>query len=827
MSRETIDFGIDLGTTNSAIAVLNGTTTEILRNNDGLEYAPSAVWIDRKDRIHVGRPAREHLEDDPENAASEFKLQMGTDTDFEFARSGRSMKAEELSSEVLKVLRGDAKQRTGEDIQAAVITVPAAFELPQCDATRKAAEMAGFSLSPLLQEPVAAALAYGFESSSEKVFWLVYDFGGGTFDAAIIQVRDGIIQVVNHGGDNHLGGKLIDWAIVEQLLIPAITNEHNLTDFRRGNPRWKAAFAKLKQNTEKAKIRVSREESAEILIDPLCEDDQGNPIEFEYDLKKADVERLMEPFIVRSINIAKKVLEDKRLTPDALEKIVLVGGPTSSTYLRERLADPDDGLGVPLEFSIDPMTVVARGAAIFAGTQKNSSMVPLPVAAGQFAIELEYAPAGPDTDPQVGGRVSPPEGATTDGHTIEFVNASSHPPWRSGKLPLDASGVFITNVLAEEGRLNTFTLELCDSTGNACEPVPDHFTYKVGTVTKEQPLIHSIGVGLANNQMEWIAEKGAPLPARRRVILRTAFEVRHGKEGDLIRIPVMEGDNERADRNHAIGVLQVDSQNVKRDLPAGSEVEVVVEIDQSRIVRVKAYVPILDEEYEDVLKYESESVDPKQMRTEIENEKQRLDKAREAVRARQDSEAGKELERIERERMLQDVDESYAASQNDPDAAQQCRKRLGDLRSAVDKVEDAAEWPSLVEEAKELLTSADQICLEHGEATDKAAKETLASGIREAIAAEDADLLRKRVEEMRTLVFRMLDRKGIMQVMWFQQICKRQGEMRDQQQATQLIAEGQAAMNNNNIEGLRAVNRQLIELLPSEQPPPDVSTVVR
>ena len=142
MSRETIDFGIDLGTTNSAIAVLNGTTTEILRNNDGLEYAPSAVWIDRKDRIHVGRPAREHLEDDPENAASEFKLQMGTDTDFEFARSGRSMKAEELSSEVLKVLRGDAKQRTGEDIQAAVITVPAAFELPQCDATRKAAEMA-------------------------------------------------------------------------------------------------------------------------------------------------------------------------------------------------------------------------------------------------------------------------------------------------------------------------------------------------------------------------------------------------------------------------------------------------------------------------------------------------------------------------------------------------------------------------------------------------------------------------------------------------------------------------------------------------------------
>jgi molecular chaperone DnaK len=243
--------------------------------------------------------------------------------------------------------------------------VPAAFELPQCEATKRAAQLAGFAISPLLQEPVAAALAYSFQSESEKVFWLVYDFGGGTFDAAIIQVRDGVIQVVNHGGDNHLGGKLIDWAIVEELLIPAVTREFSLTDFRRGNPKWRAAIGKLKYHAELAKIRVSRDETAEIIIDFLCQDDRGEAVRFEHELKRADVERLMEPFIARSINICQKVLQGKRLGVGNIEKVLLVGGPTLTPYLRQRLADRDEGLGIPLEFRVDPLTVVAQGRGYF------------------------------------------------------------------------------------------------------------------------------------------------------------------------------------------------------------------------------------------------------------------------------------------------------------------------------------------------------------------------------------------------------------------------------------------------------------------------------
>lgn len=217
MARVTVDFGIDLGTTNSEITHLKGTSVEVIKNLEGIDYTPSAVWLDRGGNFVVGRTAREYAFRDPGNVFTEFKLQMGSDAECIFARTKRRATPEELSAEVLKSLRENVRSRLGEELEAAVITVPAAFEWPQSDATHRAAVLAGIRQAPLLQEPVAAALAYGFQAEDQRAMWLVFDFGGGTFDAAVMSVRDGVIQVVNHGGDNHLGGKVIDWAVVERL----------------------------------------------------------------------------------------------------------------------------------------------------------------------------------------------------------------------------------------------------------------------------------------------------------------------------------------------------------------------------------------------------------------------------------------------------------------------------------------------------------------------------------------------------------------------------------------------------------------------------------
>jgi molecular chaperone DnaK len=233
--RTTIDYGIDLGTTNSAIAVLTNTSTEIIKNADKqADLTPSVVWIDRKGTVHVGEDAKSKLGRESETVAFEFKRKMGTSSEVFFEKTNRKLKPEELSAEVLKALKNNIKNRFNEDISAAAITVPAAFEMPQCEATQRAARLAGINLCPLLQEPVAASLAYGFQGKDdEKEIWLVYDLGGGTFDTALMQMRDGIIQVLAHKGDNHLGGGLIDDAIVEQILIPELISQYKLTDFRK------------------------------------------------------------------------------------------------------------------------------------------------------------------------------------------------------------------------------------------------------------------------------------------------------------------------------------------------------------------------------------------------------------------------------------------------------------------------------------------------------------------------------------------------------------------------------------------------------------------
>lgn len=817
MARATIDYGIDLGTTNSSIAVLEGTEPRVFKNNEGLEYTPSAVYADKSGALRVGRRAYERLVIDPENAFSEFKLQMGTGREFRFARSGQTLRPEELSAEVLKELKKDVMQRSGENVEAAVITVPAAFELPQCEATRQAALKAGFTTSPLLQEPVAAALAYGFQSESDKVFWLVFDYGGGTFDAAVIHVRDGVIQVVNHGGDNHLGGKLIDWSIVEQLLIPALTRQHRISDLSRANLRHAGAIAKLKQGAEQAKIRLSREESVEIAIEGL-QDDGGDSVIFEHELRRRDIEPLIEPYVERAINICKRVLSERRLGAGDVEKLLLVGGPTLTPYLRQRLAD---GLGIPLEFSIDPLTVVARGAAIFSGTQRLESQAAPASVPGQCQIQLEYKPVGADTEPLVGGRVTSPDGADVAYYTVEFVNADARPPWRSGRTALGANGAFMTSLWAEKGRPNTFVIELCDASGRLLPVAPDRLVYTIGLSITDPPLIHSVGVALANNEVEWLLDKGTPLPARRLKVLRTAVDVRRANAHHSIKIPVMEGQNSRADRNQLIGNLEITSAQVKRDVPAGSEVEVTIEVDASRLLRARAYLPILDEEFEKVVSYEDyrkQARHPDELRQDIERQKKRLDEAREKSRQTGDPRAGEALARIEREQAVGEAEGSLAAAAGDPDAADKCEKRLLDLKSAIDEAEDALEWPALVASAEKEIEVERKIVNDpefKATAEEKQAFAALDREIRRAVQERDPDLLRGKVQEMDRLGAIIVLRQPGWWVARLGFLEGKKGQMTDPARADEYISQARRAINNNDVEALKAAVRELASLLPA------------
>jgi molecular chaperone DnaK len=508
MERMTIDVGIDLGTTTSCIAVLEGVNPRVIRNNESAEFTPSAVSYDKKSRIHIGNIAKNQLLSSDKNERHDvslaFKRNMGQPGPFiTFKVNDKQMTPIELSAEMLKELRNDAKRNLGQEILAAAISIPAAFESPQSTATDRAAGLAGFSLCPLIQEPVAAALTYGFQTKSDRVFWMIYDFGGGTFDAAIMQVRDEQIQVVNHGGDNRLGGGDIDKAIVEKLLIPEINKECRLSDAD-----WKELLPSLMYLTEKQKIPLSIEQEADIEIPEHIL--HGG---YERTIKRSEIETLAEPFIERSIEICKQVLQEKRLTPSDIEKLILVGGPTLMPIFREMLTYK---LGIALESKENPITVVARGAAIFAGNQLNTKKAkgdkPVSIP-GKFSIELDYQPIGDETEPLIGGKVTSFKDQSFQGFNIEF--ADSRTGWRSGMISLSADGKFIADIHAERDCTNNYLIELKDPQGSLCDVIPNSFNYTVGRTIVNQIMTHNISIALANNEAAVFFSKGDPLPNKK------------------------------------------------------------------------------------------------------------------------------------------------------------------------------------------------------------------------------------------------------------------------------------------------------------------------
>ena len=391
MAAATIDFGIDLGVTNSRIAVASGGAAQVVLNGEGLDATPTAVWCDERERLVVGSQTRDHLVDDPANVADRFKLQLGTDEVLRFARQNRPTEPEDLATEVIGSLRADARRRTGREVSAAVLTAPTGFTAVQRDALVAAARKAGVAVSLLLQEPLAAAFAYG--APAANACWLVYDFGGVGFEAALVALQDGVLQVTHHAGDARLGGDLLDWAIVDKLLVPAVAAQFAVKAFRRDNAKWRIAIAKLKMAAEEARIRLDRESSAPIVIPFLCRDDSGAPVRFRHTLTRSELDALLEPVVGRSLKVCERLLAKRDLGFDDLERIVVCGGPARDPAFARLLAEQGSGLGGRVAGSVDPFTAVVQGAALYAGSEPVERAAPPVFVAGQEVVPEPQAEA--------------------------------------------------------------------------------------------------------------------------------------------------------------------------------------------------------------------------------------------------------------------------------------------------------------------------------------------------------------------------------------------------------------------------------------------------
>lgn len=813
MARSTIDFGIDLGTTNSAIAMLNGVKAEIIKNNLDTDITPSAVYIGKNGNVMVGARAKSKIEDPraAQDAYIEFKRRMGGDSVYTFKAAGLTKTPEELSAEVLKSLRGDVQQRTGEDIKAAVITIPAAFAQRQCVATKKAAELAGFTQCPLLQEPVAASLAYGFQANSSKCsFWLVFDFGGGTFDAAVIKAEDGDIQVVNHGGDNFLGGSDIDWGIIEKLIIPSLKDSYNLPEFKRENEKWRTAFAKIKRAVEIAKIDLSR--STEALLDGcIFEDADGNEVELDgFKLTQNQLSDVAAPLIARAAEKCKSVLAEKNLSPSDIERTVLVGGPTLAPYFRDILANE---LGISIDLSVDPLTVVAQGAAVFAGTQRleKGARTVVPVAAGAYKLALNYQPIGPDDDPAVAGEVTPPSGASIDGCTIEFANRTTK--WNSGAIRLNAEGKFRLRLRAESGEKNIFDITLRDATGTKLETDTAEIGYTIGVTIKAQITCNDLSIELAENKLMMLVPKGTPYPFKKTNRKSTStVEIKRGQPGEIV-IPVLEalgGDaGVLADHNKKLGSLILKSEDINRDLPLGSELEITLSAEEPGALKVDAYVPLIDENFTMKIAYDrTAAATAGDLRNEFAAEKSRANDL--IMRA---GAAGSEDERKIRS-LMEEIDGMWD-SVDSVEGASQIEKRIIEVRVILDQLESQARIPEVV---KQIELRLEQIgkCLSEMNSAQRSAYDDLKDRLPAVKARNRYELLENFKEEVLDLWRETFADRFDFWAGNLAYLYKTRDRLPNTQEVNRLFDQGARALDIRDKEGVRRCVFRLWDLSPED-----------
>ncbi|TXT59247.1 MAG: chaperone Hsp70, co-chaperone with DnaJ [Promethearchaeota archaeon] len=357
--------GIDLGTSNSACAVLNAVgKPEIVPAAEGRTLGgkafPSYVAFDENGRKIVGEPARRQALSNPDGTITGIKRKMGTSYKAKVMVGGeeKEFTPEEISAMILRKIKNDASDYLGEEVEKAVITVPAYFNDAQRTATKNAGEIAGLEVVRMINEPTAACLAYGLDRVSDELLKIcVLDLGGGTFDVTIMEYGEGVVEVLSTAGDTQLGGRDMDDKITDWI-AEEFENKHGI-NLRND----KKAMIRVKDAAEKAKIELSTTLSTNINL-PYISQKDGNPMHLEMELSRAKLEQLVEPVLKRLDPIMRRSLEDSKLSKDGVDKIILVGGPTRMPCVQDRFKK---FFNKEPEHSVDPMECVAIGAAIQAG----------------------------------------------------------------------------------------------------------------------------------------------------------------------------------------------------------------------------------------------------------------------------------------------------------------------------------------------------------------------------------------------------------------------------------------------------------------------------
>lgn len=801
--KDKIYLGIDLGTSNSAVAVFKEDLCEIVHNPFGHVSTPSVVRI-CENGVEVGEKAQRFLYKDSVNTFKEFKRLMGTDHTTTEDRNGTRWTPEQLSAEVLKKLKASAEEYCGMSMARVVITVPALFELPQSRATSEAARLAGFTQVELLPEPVASALASGWNQDQAGTSWLVYDLGGGTFDVSLLESRDGLLRVVAHDGDNYLGGKDIDRAIVDWL-IETLSQEQGI-QIATALDNYSAIRRQLEFSAEKAKIALSKVERT--LIE-LAFDLSGEPIACDVSLSRQTLETLCAPLVQRSLDICHRLIRAQGLTSSHLSKVVLVGGPGHMPMIQAAI---ESQLAPIAEAQGDPMSLVAMGAACYAFSIDLACRGELPHSSATELVDawwLQHPTVCSELNPAVMGRKMRQNDALV---AVQLMATSSQ--WASTVIVLESDGTFFTEVLILPGQLNTFDLIGLNAKGEEIQRQAKAIKIVHGVSISDPPLSRSIGISLADGTVKTFIDRGTPLPAKRSFVQSTVDSLTPNSDQEII-IPIVQGERRKAQFCRKVGELVIKANRLDAALPMGSEIEITIQVDRGGDLKAQAFITSHNALIQGVAQLQFTSLDPNALKASCYSINSRVNALQKQAFRNRDENQIAILQTIMAS--LSSLFKQFELLDVDLDACQRLSKQLMDIEVQIEQIEGQDQLSVLADECENAYFNAMHMVQEYGDSIEKKLLEKYVQQYENAIKYNRQEELERLVEKFDQIFNAAHKRSPNFWRDIFSYWAAKHHMATDLKRARKIIEEGRRAINKNDRLALEALTMELYNLLPAKE----------
>lgn len=813
-----INYGIDLGTTNSAIAKFVKGEVEVFKNplETGKETLPSLVYY-KKDKVVVGTNARTYFERDAENVFGNFKRKMGTTESFKVKSINQSKTPIELSAEVLKELKGFV--HSGEIFDSAVITIPASFDVIQSNATKEAGYLAGFKQVILLQEPIAASLAYANKNKErdlENGQWLVYDLGGGTFDVALIKIKDGEMKVLDHEGDNFLGGADFDNLIVENLVIPYLNKNYKFNDLenemKSRSGKLNKFYLRVMILAENAKITLSSRTSAEIEIRDIS-DDSGEEIDISIDITRSEFEGIIKEYIDKTLDMIKKILVRHSLKPSDIQFTLMVGGSTYTPYVRKRV---EEILQIPINCDIDPTTAIAIGAAYYAGTkEKGFDQDEKKKTTTGIKVRLAFQKTSQEDEEILAGRVE----GSIEGLFYQITREDKG--YDSGRKPL-------TNRISEDLPLvknsyNFFRLTVLDDKNNVVETDSELIGIAQGKYNVAgQPLPHDICLETDNDpeletnstKLDLFFQKNTILPQKRVKQYTLHKSIIKGSEEKIV-INILEGpQSSLPEANQSIGYIEIDGKKVSRDILRGTEIEITLEMSESRDLKVTVYIPMSDQQFSEVFNPSQRHLPVGKLQDEVETINEKLEIEIEEAVDREDYETAEQLTSLKKKVDALVMNSNSLTSDDVTIKMYQLENTKREIAQEIDNATRDKRISALKIKYNEDKDWCKKIVDENGNDHDHKIYGEIIGREQVFLNSITPVKIMEAIGELIDLGSNILWRTPDFLVARFRRLIEKPQLFNDQEQSKSLIEAGNLAITNKNFDRLREINWGLISLLP-------------